>query len=415
MAYAQPVNDDCVGATAVTMVNGSGTFTGITALATPTPATAFNSLALTPSTPTCLVGTPGAINDVFWKFDTGNFTDFQIEVNNSGPGGVQFEVWRVITSLPNFCTTTGLQVPAAANWCVTTPTTANQTASLIITGLTNTIDYYIRVSSPTNAAFAAQGTIVPYVPPICLDVATDGQTSNTSIGTLFDSGCGTLDYGPLEDFEYTICPSDPHSCVVLDIQYVFEPSPAVDRLEIYTGNTVNPNNLFYTVCGQGNQTIIVSDSCVTVRFRSDGTNNFSGFELNWSITNNCPPPVPLSDCYSATPIPQLPFNSTGKSTCGAGNNYDATDACGSGYMEGEDLVFAYQSPGDECIKITLSNTGAGAGEEQGVQDGIDVYFGTFAKSFASIGASGAVSAVVFAGILFYPNIGIGIIFYNNII
>ena len=35
---------------------------------------------------------------------------------------------------------------------------------------------------------------------------------------------------------------------------------------------------------------------------------------------------------------------------------------------------------------TLGETGAGAGEEQGVQDGIDVYFGTFAKSMASIGA-----------------------------
>jgi glycine C-acetyltransferase len=35
---------------------------------------------------------------------------------------------------------------------------------------------------------------------------------------------------------------------------------------------------------------------------------------------------------------------------------------------------------------TLGRTGAGAGEEQGVQDGIDVYFGTFAKSMASIGA-----------------------------
>ena len=35
---------------------------------------------------------------------------------------------------------------------------------------------------------------------------------------------------------------------------------------------------------------------------------------------------------------------------------------------------------------TLGKTGAGAGEEQGVQDGIDVYFATFAKSMASIGA-----------------------------
>ncbi len=34
---------------------------------------------------------------------------------------------------------------------------------------------------------------------------------------------------------------------------------------------------------------------------------------------------------------------------------------------------------------TMGNTGAGTGEEQGVQEGIDVYFGTFAKAFASVG------------------------------
>jgi glycine C-acetyltransferase len=35
---------------------------------------------------------------------------------------------------------------------------------------------------------------------------------------------------------------------------------------------------------------------------------------------------------------------------------------------------------------TLGKTGAGAGEEQGCQEGIDVYFSTFAKSMANIGA-----------------------------
>ena len=35
---------------------------------------------------------------------------------------------------------------------------------------------------------------------------------------------------------------------------------------------------------------------------------------------------------------------------------------------------------------TLGSTGAGAGEEQGVQDKIDLYFSTFAKSMAAIGA-----------------------------
>ena len=35
---------------------------------------------------------------------------------------------------------------------------------------------------------------------------------------------------------------------------------------------------------------------------------------------------------------------------------------------------------------TMGETGAGSGEQQGVQDGIDLYFSTFAKSMASIGA-----------------------------
>jgi len=34
---------------------------------------------------------------------------------------------------------------------------------------------------------------------------------------------------------------------------------------------------------------------------------------------------------------------------------------------------------------TMGKTGAGAHEEQGVMDGVDIYFGTFAKSMASIG------------------------------
>lgn len=35
---------------------------------------------------------------------------------------------------------------------------------------------------------------------------------------------------------------------------------------------------------------------------------------------------------------------------------------------------------------TMGKTGAGAGEEQGIQDQVDIYFSTFAKSMASIGA-----------------------------
>lgn len=43
---------------------------------------------------------------------------------------------------------------------------------------------------------------------------------------------------------------------------------------------------------------------------------------------------------------------------------------------------------------TLGKTGAGTGEEQGVQDGIDVYFATFAKAMASTGAFIAADEII---------------------
>ena len=56
-------------------------------------------------------------------------------------------------------------------------------------------------------------------------------------------------------------------------------------------------------------------------------------------------------------------------------------------------IAALKSEYDFCFMVddahgfgTLGTTGAGAGEEQGVMDAIDVYFATFAKSMGSIGA-----------------------------
>lgn len=61
-------------------------------------------------------------------------------------------------------------------------------------------------------------------------------------------------------------------------------------------------------------------------------------------------------CSNAFTIPALPYNQFGFTTCGFGDDYDNTDACGSLYMGGDDFVFQYTSPGNECLWITLSGT-----------------------------------------------------------
>ncbi len=72
---------------------------------------------------------------------------------------------------------------------------------------------------------------------------------------------------------------------------------------------------------------------------------------------NCPAiPGQGNTCGTAIPIASLPYSQKGYTTCGFGNDYDNSDACNSDYMSSEDMVFRYNSPGNECIQVQLSNT-----------------------------------------------------------
>jgi hypothetical protein len=61
-------------------------------------------------------------------------------------------------------------------------------------------------------------------------------------------------------------------------------------------------------------------------------------------------------CATAFPIPSIPYSQNGFTTCGRGNTYTSANACGSTYMNGDDFVFSYVSPGNECISINVTNS-----------------------------------------------------------
>lgn len=61
-------------------------------------------------------------------------------------------------------------------------------------------------------------------------------------------------------------------------------------------------------------------------------------------------------CSNAFVVPSLPYNQSGFTTCGFGDDYNNASACGSNYLDGDDFVFRYTSPGNECIKVQLTNT-----------------------------------------------------------
>ncbi len=66
-------------------------------------------------------------------------------------------------------------------------------------------------------------------------------------------------------------------------------------------------------------------------------------------------------CASAFTIPSIPYSQVGFTTCGRGNTYNSTMACGSTFMNGEDFLFKYVSPGNECINISLAMTATNTG------------------------------------------------------
>ena len=353
VAFAQPANDTCFNATVVPLTNGSGVFSGSTTGATNSNGgLGFSNNCLTSIAP---------VDDIWFRFNTGTtFTDYKIRitVDASSTGSPAFDVLR------GLCNST-VQAFFTVG-CVNNSPTGATTTELILTGLDPATNYWIRVAGyggdiviPTGG-----GEINPYCAPIVLDNTTTGGSTNKCSCGMTDSGGPTGNYGALEDYTYTINPSDPHTCIDLFFStFSFEPSPSLDKLEVYFGAAVNPDSLFTEICDQGTNTTVSVPTTgpITLRFRSDGTVQDAGFEMEWSCNNSCPPPPPNSNCNDTTLISSLPYMQSGMTTCGAGSAFDASDACGTLYMEGEDFVFTYQSPGNECINVQLSGTSSNTG------------------------------------------------------
>lgn len=66
-------------------------------------------------------------------------------------------------------------------------------------------------------------------------------------------------------------------------------------------------------------------------------------------------------CSADLTIGSTTYSNSGLTTCGAGDDYTSTDACGSSYMDGDDYVIEYTPTTTECIQIALTNTGSWVG------------------------------------------------------
>ena len=127
------------------------------------------------------------------------------------------------------------------------------------------------------------------------------DTLQTCQGTLRDPG-GTGDYFNNHNTLVTIAPVNA-ATVTLNFNS-FHTQTSVDNLVIYDGpNTTSPGIGNYSGSSLPNGgTVTSTGPSITLRFVSNASLEYSGFELTWSCTAGPPPPPPTA-AFSGTPTP----------------------------------------------------------------------------------------------------------------
>jgi gliding motility-associated-like protein len=356
MGFAQaPPNDECGTAIVIPL---PFPFTSATC--------GFTNLNATPSTPAVVIPTPipnwlpsgnQVQKDVWFTFTTptGNPLDIILQLQGCNPN--YFAKFALYKGNCNFLITQGQGAGAFA----TGVGPANGVLVQNILGLDPGTQYFLRIDNGILPTPIPGGPFTLSISEYCAPINMANGSSNfcNDACILYDSGGPLNNYGANENLTYTICPPNPTGCLILDFS-MYDIDCVVDGLSIFNGNSTNAADLITVIRGTGtNLQVEVPSGCATLRFQSNTALAGAGWAMTWSCTSTPCTPTTVSDCNSATPV-TLPFSGN-YSTCGAGNNYNSGDACGSGYMNAEDYTFAYTSPGGECIAVSLANTSVGTG------------------------------------------------------
>ena len=287
-AFAQPVNDDC-----------SGVINLGDAPICPSPAVYTNTDA-TPTDigndnlPPCFGAIP--VRDVWFSFNAvASIAEYQIDLTGIGNDPIlqpQVAVYR------GDCGFDQLVLLECAN-----SNLGDTDLSLVLSGLTPGITYYIRVTNWQN-------TIDPNSGDFELCVQEFQQTefnvneggSDLCSGTLYDSGGPNANYGLNENHIFSICPANPQGCIVFSMSQ-YNVDNGGDNIILYDGPDINSPVLGSIIDGNVLSNgfsiggvcyeVTATSGCLTVQFLSNGFNSLQGFEATWECTDDCPPPGQL--------------------------------------------------------------------------------------------------------------------------
>ncbi len=295
---AQPANDICEDAIQIN-IGDCGIYDNVAAN-TDVGNVNFNPIGLT-----C----PMAENEVWFYFIPSNPpTSLQLSVTGVADGGNPAMVQPRITLIRGEC----LEFEAAD--CVEAAA-GSDFASMNIdeTTLIPGIPYYILVSDWSATAASNEGSfelcLEEYEPPSVIDNITVTDCD----GTIFDTGGETGDYGPNENFVFTITPAAFNQCIVANVNF-YDIENFSDQLNFYNGTGTNAP-LLGSISGVGaNFEVQASSGSLTIEFLSDGSVQNGGFEISWQCTpDECTvlspidvdPNVTVDDLVDALSSPQV--------------------------------------------------------------------------------------------------------------
>ncbi len=273
LLIAQPANDEC--ADAINIPTIEGYCSGVAEFTTSDATTSMGfGIPVT-----CSPAWDGEQNDVWFTFSTTpTIIDVSITVTGTTLQQPQVAIYRGDCS--GFAELVCVQGTAGEN-----------SVMLDVLALDPLETYFLRINAATT------GTDGDF--QLCIDEFSSNVIANVTTtectGLLFDSGGPDGNYGAFEDFQFVICPTDPHDCIAITIaEYDIE--PIFDNLSIYDGEDNNAP-LVESIDGQSNGQItfvpVETTGCVTIGFRTDGGIFRSGFELTWECTQGgCPGPPP---------------------------------------------------------------------------------------------------------------------------
>lgn len=349
--FAQAPNDDCDGIIDLGVAPSCQTDVFYTNIGTTPSDIGFDN------SPTCFNGGTTQ-RDVWFSFTTSDtIRDYTFTVTGVETGDNQTPIRNPQIALyRGSCEINGL----AELLCSSAPNGEN-TVSLNALGLSSGITYFLRVNDYSATGAPNAGDFNICVEQLSTEINIGESSGSVSCsGTLYDSGGPDGNYGSAQNFIFTICPQEFNQCIVFDIKELAL-EDGFDFLNFYSGNDNNSNNLIASLTGVllGNGFQVQSDAeCVTIEFSSDALITDTGFELTWNcIADACGG----SSISNPTVINNIPFSES-SSTCGAAATFANSPCTDSEFLNGPEMVYAYEAPGGTCARIEVS----GAVDDTGI-------------------------------------------------